>query len=231
MLDLLLHRLLDSEENERQRLAQVLHDGPLQELHSLDFRMVALARLLEDEQQQMQVTEMRSTLRLLARHLRSICQELRPPALTPFGVSAVLRSFAEGFQQDQPGLIVELDLQDDGQQLSERVRLTLYRISQQALRNVAQHAGASRVRLSLQLNADQVELCIQDDGCGFVVPEDWLPMIQQGKYGLLNCMERAEAVGGQIQITSQPGAGTQLRVTVPLATQSAEAPAEERARR
>jgi signal transduction histidine kinase len=216
MIDLLLHRLLDSEENERQRLAQVLHDGPLQELHSLDFRMVALARMIEDEQQQMQLTEMRSTLRQLARHLRSICQDLRPPALTPFGVSAVLRSFAEGFQQEQPDLVVELDLQDDGQQLSEQARLTLYRISQHALRNVAQHAHASRVSVSLKLGTEEVELCISDDGRGFVVPDDWMVMIQQGKYGLLNSMERAEAVGGKLQIHSQPGAGTQLRIVAPI---------------
>jgi signal transduction histidine kinase len=216
MMDLLLHRLLDSEENERQRLAQALHDGPLQEVHSLDFRMVALARLIEDEQQQMQLTEMRSTLRQLARHLRSICQDLRPPALTPFGVSAVLRSFAEGFQQEQPELMVELDLEDDGQQLSERARLTLYRISQHALRNVAQHAHASRVLVSLKLGAGQVELCIQDDGPGFVVPDDWMSMIQQGKFGLLNCMERAEAVGGQLHIHSRPGAGTRLRIVAPI---------------
>ena len=64
------HRLLDSEENERQRLAQELHDGPLQELHSLDFKLVAMARQLSDTQQQAQLSEMRSTLRQLARHLR-----------------------------------------------------------------------------------------------------------------------------------------------------------------
>jgi signal transduction histidine kinase len=229
MMDLLLHRLLDSEENERQRLAQVLHDGPLQELHSLDFRMVALARQVDDEQQQMQLAEMRSTLRQLARYLRSICQDLRPPALTPFGVSAVLRSFAESFQQEQPELVVELDLQDDGQQLSERVRLTLYRICQQALRNVAQHAHASRVRISLKLGAGLVELRIEDDGCGFVAPEDWLTMIQQGKFGLLNCMERAEAVGGQLQIHSQPGAGTQLCIIAPSEAHKPLAVAQEQA--
>jgi signal transduction histidine kinase len=218
IMDVVLHRLLDSEENERQRLAQVLHDGPLQELHSLDFRMVALARLIEDEQQQMQLTEMRSTLRQLARHLRSICQDLRPPALTPFGVSAVLRSFAESFQQEQPGLVVELDLEDDGQQLSERVRITLYRICQHALRNVAQHAHATHVLVSLKLQSDQVELCIQDNGRGFAVPEDWLVMMQHGKFGLLNCMERAEAVSGQMIIRAEPGAGTQLRIIAPIPT-------------
>lgn len=216
MMNLLLHCLLDSEENERQRLAQVLHDGPLQEVHSLDFRLVALARLLEDEQQQTQVTEMRSTLRQLARHLRSICQDLRPPALTPFGVSTVLRSFAEAFQQDHPSLVVALNLEDDGQRLGEHVRLTLYRISQQVLRNVAEHAEARHVNLSLKFTEEAAELCVQDDGCGFDVPHDWLMMIQQGKFGLLNCIERAEAVGGRLTIVSRPGAGTSVHVVVPV---------------
>lgn len=229
MMDVLLHRLLDSEENERQHLARLLHDGPLQELHSLDFRLVALARMLEDEQQQMQLTEMRSTLRQLARHLRSICQDLRPPALTPFGVSAVLRSFAEGFQQEQPELVVELDLEDDGQQLSERARLTLYRISQHALRNVAQHAQATHVWISLKLKDDQVELRIQDNGCGFEAPDDWMTMIQQGKFGLLNCMERAEAIGGRLFIHSQPGQGTELRITAPFTTHKLAATLQEQA--
>lgn len=228
-MDILLHRLLDSEETERQRLAQVLHDGPLQELHSLDFRLVALSRIMDDEQQQMQLTEMRSTLRQLARHLRSICQDLRPPALTPFGVSAVLRSFAEGFQQEQPELVVDLDLEDDEQRLSERVRLTLYRISQHILRNVAQHAQASHVSISLKLTDDQVELRIRDDGCGFDPPEDWLTMIQQGKFGLLNCMERAEAVGGRLFIYSQPGRGTELQIIAPSTTQKAAATWQEQA--
>lgn len=216
MKTILLHCLLDSEENERQRLAQVLHDGPLQEVHSLDFRLVALARQLEDGQQQQQVTEMRSTLRQLARQLRSICQDLRPPALTPFGVSTVLRSFAEAFQQDHPSLVVSLSLEDDGQRLSEPVRLTLYRITQHVLRNIAEHAQASHVNVSLQLTDAEAKLSIQDDGCGFPVPHDWLVMIQQEKFGLLNCIERAEAVGGRLEITSQLGAGTSVRIVVPV---------------
>jgi signal transduction histidine kinase len=211
------HRLLDSEENERQRLAQELHDGPLQELHSLDFKLVAMARQVADDQQQVQLSEMRSTLRQLARHLRAICQDLRPPALTPFGVSAVLRSFAESFQQTHRELTVVVDLDDDGQRLSERARLALYRICQHGLRNVAEHAEATRVYVALRLEDDHVQLCIEDNGKGFVVPQDWLPMIEGGKYGLLGCVERAEAVGGHVTIQSEPGRGTQLRVVVPFA--------------
>lgn len=224
------HRLLDSEENERQRLAQELHDGPLQELHSLDFKLVAMGRQLGDEQQQAQLSEMRSTLRQLARHLRAICQDLRPPALTPFGVSAVLRSFAETFQQNHRDLTVVVDLDDDGQRLSERARLALYRICQHGMRNVAQHAEATRVYVGLRMAEDHVLLCIEDNGQGFHVPEDWMPIVEQGKYGLLGCVERAEAVGGHVAVESSPGGGTRLRVVVPLAsmpTPAAEPAAEE----
>jgi signal transduction histidine kinase len=213
------HRLLDSEENERQRLAQELHDGPLQELHSLDFKLVAMARQMEDDQQQAQLSEMRSTLRHLARHLRAICQDLRPPALTPFGVGAVLRSFAESFQQNHRELTVVVDLDDDGQKLSERARLALYRICQHGLRNVAQHAEATRVYVGLRVGENTVQLCIEDNGKGLTVPLDWPSMIGQGRYGLLGCVERAEAVGGHVTILSEPGQGTRLRVVVPLDTQ------------
>jgi signal transduction histidine kinase len=214
------HRLLDSEENERQRLAQELHDGPLQELHSLDFKLVAMARQIADDQQQAQLSEMRSTLRQLARHLRAICQDLRPPALTPFGVSAVLRSFAESFQQKHRDLTVVVDLDDDGQRLSERARLALYRICQHGMRNVAQHAEATRVYVGLRMGEDHVSMCIEDDGQGFHVPDDWMPMVEQGKYGLLGCVERAEAVGGHVSVESSAGNGTRLRVVVPFALAS-----------
>lgn len=213
------HRLLDSEENERQRLAQELHDGPLQELHSLDFKLVAMGRqIADDHQQQAQLSEIRSTLRHLSRHLRSICQDLRPPALTPFGVGAVLRSFAESFQQNHRNLTVVVDFDDDSQCLSERARLALYRICQHGMRNVAQHAEATRVYVSLRVGESNVRLCIEDNGKGFAVPEDWMPMVEQGKYGLLGCVERAEAVSGHVTIHSEPGNGTRLHVVVPFSS-------------
>src|SRR5678816_1296563 len=91
--------LLESQEAERQRLAQELHDGPLQELHSLDFGLVVLARYLAGEQAKNQCATVRTTLHSISRQLRTLCQELRPPALGPFGLSVVLHSTAENFQR------------------------------------------------------------------------------------------------------------------------------------
>jgi two-component system, NarL family, sensor histidine kinase NreB len=210
------HRLLDGEEYERQRLAQALHDGPLQELHSLDFELVALARQVDDDTCREQLLELRASLRQVARHVRAVCQDLRPPALTPFGVSAVIRSYAETFQAENPALEVVLELEDDDQRLPERVRLTLYRICQHALRNVAQHAQATRVAVALKLRDAEVEMEIADDGSGFELPAEWLEFVQQGKFGLLGCVERTEAINGMIDIHAVRAKGSVLRVVAPI---------------
>lgn len=212
----LQHKLIDCHETERQRLAQILHDGPLQELHSLDFSLVALVRQLQGEHVESQLVQIRTALQQVSRQLRELCQDLRPPALNPFGLSAVLRSYAEKFQQACPSLHVELDLADDAQHIPEYIRLALYRICQQALVNVAEHAQAQRVLLQLQLEPETVTLLIQDDGKGFVIPERWSDMGQRGHYGLIACIERAESIGGRLEVLSMPGEGVTIQVTAPL---------------
>jgi signal transduction histidine kinase len=217
----LLHLLLDGQEVERQRLAQELHDGPLQELHSLDFGLVALSRQL-DNGEQAQISEMRVVLQNISRRLRALCQDLRPPALTPFGLSVVLQSYAELIQQQAPDLQIELQLVDDGQQLPERVRLVLYRIYQQTLLNVVRHAAAQRVVIRFAIEPSEVSLTIEDDGCGFALPPSLFAWIAQGRYGLIGCIERAEAIGGHIRIHSTVGQGTTITTRLPLLGGTAE---------
>lgn len=208
--------LLESQETERQRLAQELHDGPLQELHSLDFGLVTLARYLESEAALDHWNAMRTMLQSVSRQLRTLCQDLRPPALGPFGLSAVLYSYAENFQLLHPDVRVDLELDDDNQQLPEPVRVTLYRICQQALRNVAQHANAENVRIILHLNDNWVTLTVEDDGAGFNTPTTWLEWAHEGRFGLFEAFQRAAAIGGELEIDSQPAQGVRLRVTAPL---------------
>jgi signal transduction histidine kinase len=212
----LQHKLIDCHETERQRLAQLLHDGPLQELHSLDFNLVTLVRQLESEHLESQLVQIRTALHQISRQLRELCQDLRPPALTPFGLSAVLHSYAEKFNQSYPDFQIELDLADDAQHIPERVRLALYRICQQALDNVAQHAQAQNVLLQLQLNSGEVVLRIKDDGLGFVIPKHWFDLGQAGHYGLIACIERAQSIGGRLEVLSKPGEGVTIQVTAPL---------------
>lgn len=206
-------RLTDSREAERLRLAQRLHEGPLQDLIGLRFHLGVLLGGLTDEAAKNQLTFVQGGLQTVIESVRSFCVDLRPPALGPFGLEKAIRAHARRFQTQFPHLNVMLDLDADEQLLSERMRLAFYRIFQQALDNVARHAQATNVRVSLRLTAEQVQLKIIDDGLGFTPPQHWIDFARKGRIGLLDAIERAEAIGGRLEVTSAPGTGTLILVT------------------
>lgn len=208
-------RLMESREAERLHLAQELHDGPLQDLHSMGFRLGELETVLPDEASLGQMVTIRVTLQQIIQTLRSICGELRPPALAPFGLEKAIRSHAEQFHKAHPELNIQLDLMPDGQILPEQIRFALFRIYQQALTNVQQHAKASQVAVRLTLATDQVMLEIEDNGGGFRLPIRRIELARQGHLGLVGAAERAEAIGGRLEIISAPGQGTVIQAIVP----------------
>lgn len=208
-------RLMESREAERLHLAQELHDGPLQDLHSMGFRLSDLETALPDEASLGQMVAIRVTLQQVTQTLRSICGDLRPPALAPFGLEKAIRSHAEQFQKAHPELTIRLELMPDGQTLPEQMRFALFRIYQQALTNVQQHAGASQVVVGLTLGPDQVILAIEDNGRGFKQPIRRIELARQGHLGLVGAAERAEAIGGRLEIISAPGQGTAIQAIVP----------------
>lgn len=209
-------RLIDSAEAERLRLAQELHDGPMQDLYGAVFTLESLRSLLESAGDADQVENLKESLQQVVRELRVIAGELRPPALAPFGLEKAIRSYVDTFRQNYPGIQVHLDLASDGQTLSERMRLALFRIFQQSLSNVVQHANAQNVYVELALNQNRLILTVRDDGRGFTVPRRWISLAREGHLGLVGASERAEAVGGALSINSAPGAGTEIQVAAPL---------------
>lgn len=108
----------------------------------------------------------------------------------------------------------------DGQTLPERVRMALYRIYQIAITNVLRHAQATQVWIQFKLNREDVILEIKDNGRGFEVPERWIELARQGHLGLVGALERAEAIGGRLQVESEPGRGSLVRVTAPRIRES-----------
>lgn len=205
-------RLTDSREAERLRLAQRLHEGPLQDLIGLRFHLGVLLGGLTDEAAKNQLTFVQGGLQTVIESVRSFCVDLRPPALGPFGLEKAIRAHTRRFQTQFPHLNLMLDLDADEQLLSERMRLAFYRIFQQVLDNVARHAQATHVRVSLRLTPEQVQLKVIDDGLGFTPPNHWIDFAREGRIGLLDAIERAEAIGGRLEVTSAPGAGTLILV-------------------
>jgi PAS domain S-box-containing protein len=208
-------RLIDSGETERILIARELHDGPLQEIFAINYNLSSIGDSLDE-------VEHKSELRLIQRRLmdvnqvlRSIMRELRPPALAPFGLEKAILDHADQLMQRYPDLNLQFELMPDGATLPERVRLALFRIYQAALSNVTRHALASEVTVRLILTDEEVTLEVHDDGVGFEVPERWIGLVRQGQYGLVGAAERAEAIGGRLQVSSFPGEGTLLRTVVP----------------
>lgn len=213
----LRQRLAGSHERERTRLAQTLHDGPLQDLYAARYQLQAIKqRTRDDAQTQQQLALTLELFQQVSDALRTITTDLRPPALVPFGLEAAIRSHAATYQQLYPDLTLTLDLDKDAQALPEDVRLTLYRIYQEMVSNVARHAEATQLLVRFRLDDSGLLLEIQDNGSGFDVPERWIELVRRGHLGLAGAAERTEEINGRFLILSTPGEGTIVRVRAPL---------------
>jgi PAS domain S-box-containing protein len=208
-------RLFESSERERLRIAQELHDGPIQELYGVYYRMGDLESAMVNEASIAKLTSAAVLVQQVTQNLRSLCMELRPPTLAAFGLEKAIRSHTEYFQTAHPGLIMDLDLMPDGQELPERTRLALFRIYQEGLNNIARHAEADHIWVRLNLDDNNVTLEIRDNGQGFTVPRHWVHMARDGHLGVIGMSERAQSIRGYLDIKSAQGEGTFLKVVVP----------------
>jgi signal transduction histidine kinase len=207
--------LMEAREIDRVKLAQALHNGPVQDLYGLLFLLSSISDDLSPSLRT-KIEEFETGLQKVVHQLMEVCGELRPPTLGPFGLAKTIRSHADSFQALHPELHVGVELALD-ENLPENIRIALFRIYKDALLNVLEHAHATHVMIRFGMDADQVFLEIQDDGEGFQIPEDWVQMVHQGSLGIADSMERALSIGGALQINSVSGSGTTIRVEIPQA--------------
>ena len=193
---------------ERDRLARELHDAVTQTLFSASLIAEAMPRAWEQDPEQGRrgLEELRRLTRGAAAEMRTLLVELRPAALTEKPLGELLRHLTEAVAGRTR---VPVELRRDGDSiLPPDVQIALYRITQEALNNVAKHANASAVIVELACQPDRAVLQIHDNGSGFEA-SDLLP----GRFGLEIMRERAHDIGARIEIDSQPGNGTHIRVT------------------
>lgn len=212
-------------EEERTRLARELHDELGQHLTGLKMDLSWLESRLRDGQPALltKTDGMKRLIDATVLSMRRIAAELRPSILDDLGLAAALEWLAQEFSQ-RSGVEVKLDLDDGGCSdgtVDEARATALFRIVQESLTNVARHAGASQVRISLKQADGQLLLEVQDNGRGMPAAAQYA-----GRFGLLGIRERAYLFGGLLRIASQPGAGTTITVTLPLpAAENTEQPA------
>jgi signal transduction histidine kinase len=201
-----LRRVVAGQELERRRLARELHDETGQALTSILLGL----RALEDANTGIAVDELRQLVVATLQDVRRLAVQLRPKALDDFGLVAALERLAQTFSESS-GIRVELVARIGDERLPTEVETTLYRIVQEALTNVVKHAAASAVSILLVRRDGVVTAVVEDDGAGFdskAAPADRL--------GLEGMRERVELHDGRLTIESAPGAGTTVRVEVPL---------------
>lgn len=211
----LQRRLIDSVEDERQRVSQELHDGAMQEIYGLIYGLNALKGTEDRAEWQSSMEFMQDKLNQINEWLRMVVRDLRPTSLIHFGLEKGIRNHASQFEQEHSDLRVNLDLKADGTTIAEDLRIALFRIYQGAMVNVVRHSQARQVAIRLDFDDRSVFLEVEDDGCGFRVPASWLSYVRDGHLGLAGAAERAEAFGGKLEMDSEPGRGTRLRVELP----------------
>jgi len=210
-------RLLEAEETERRRLSRELHDDLNQKLAALAMETGRLAKTLPVSP----AADIRDKLRGLQSNLTNICGQVRsmayhlhPSILDDLGVRVAIRSFCAEFS-GREGIQVRFVHRGLTERLDEQVASTVYRITQEALRNVARHSGAKTATVSLSATIDTVTLRIRDTGSGFNVEA---ARAQPG-LGLTSMRERALMLGGTFDVTSGTGKGSTITVRIPCKRQ------------
>jgi two-component system sensor histidine kinase UhpB len=201
------------QEEERQRLARELHDDTIQSLIALKQR-VQLADINQSGRTAAdQLQEIQDMADQTINDLRRITRDLRPLYLEDLGLMPALEMLARETSHHIK-IPIHFKSQGNERRFKPEVELTLYRMAQEALSNVARHSGASQASIRVEFDPQTVTLIITDDGQGFLVPENPAEFAPSGHYGLLGMQERADLIGANLEIHSAPQEGTRLVITL-----------------
>jgi signal transduction histidine kinase len=219
-LQQLSRRLVEVQEDERRALARELHDRVGQDLSALKLNLTVLENAMPQNSMQDSRTRLQDSMNLVdetTKLVRDFLNELRPAVLDEFGLKAALQAYIEDFAA-RYNIPVVLDVANEPlPRLGPSLEITLLRIAQEALTNIARHAQADHATLSLRLENNTVYLTVLDNGVGI---EASRKEVDRVSHGLKIMRERAQAFGGTVNIVPAEERGTKVEVTIPVSTLS-----------
>lgn len=206
------HTVLRAYEAERARVARDLHDGPAQYFANAVFEAEYLERVLSRDPEALAagLMRLRSGLQHGVDEIRRCLFDLRLPQVEQIGVVALVRGYLAEYER-QFGVAVSARLPTEELPVSADQAIAIFRILQEALSNTRKHAGAQHIRVMIGRRDSDLTLLVEDDGCGFAEDQR-----EAGKYGLIGMHERAQLIGGHLEIKGRLGEGARVQLRVPL---------------
>jgi len=209
-LQALSERTTRAQEDQRRKIAFELHEQAGQELTTLAIHLQILQGHCSDKEALVHLQNARAIARQALERVRTMSLDLHPPQLEDLGLYVALRGHCKQ-QAEAAGWIMHFDAPESGERPNQDVELACFRVVQEALTNVAQHANATEVWVKLSKNDGELQLNVRDDGCGFDLDGIAARNAHVG-VGLTLMAERVRQVAGLMDITSSPGAGTEIQV-------------------
>lgn len=213
-------KLLETHEFDRNRISRDLHDSTVQSLTSLVHKTELCGKLLDIDliRARLELQSIIETIRVIINDMREIIYDLHPTSLNNFGLDAAIDSYCTRIKRNHE---VDISLKVTGKEknLSSIVRVTLYRIMQEACSNVVKHSSARHLIVSVSYEEEKTKLEIEDDGIGFdiaAIKEKNVSEEELCGFGLFTMQERAYLLGGTFSIESHQGSGTKITVVVPF---------------
>lgn len=212
----LFRRVVAAQESERQRIARDLHDETGQSLTAIGMGLRGLKDGISPRNKQGYETlgQLESLTATSLKELQRIISDLRPSHLDDLGLSAALRWYTGRLQELTP-LKVKVFISGEEKTLDDAIKITVFRIIQEALNNIVKHAQASYVDIHLNFEEKEARILVRDNGIGFNLDDARAARIGRTSLGLAGMEERAALLGGTVEIHSRPGYGTEVEAVIP----------------
>ena len=211
-----LQQITRAQEDERKRISRELHDSTAQNLIALLHKienLIGKVKLPPDETKEL--WDLHEQTREILREVRGYSHDLRPAIIDDLGLVPALEWVVDATKSEYK-IDTKLNVTGNRRRLSPEAELLLFRIVQEALRNVGKHAHAAISLVTVEFGDKDISLTVTDDGNGFHIPDDLGKLTHGGKLGLVGIRERAKLLGGKLNIDSAPGKGTTISVNAPV---------------